>query len=248
MKKSFILAAAGAMLFGGVAFAQEKSTMFNGSTNLQAFYDFGRECITSTLEGFYNDPWGNTFFFIDYDYQLTSDNGTTDSPGSTYFEIARCFNFWQNSALGAFSLQLEYNGGFGTWGTPTVGGFYNVNHAILAGGDYFIHSADFSNTHNLKVLYKNFTNMAQDVPMQFTAVWGLQDLFGAKGLRYSGFVDVWWEGSNCVVLSEPQLWYAVGQHFGCPNLNIGGEIELSANFAGTEGFACRPCAGLKWVF
>lgn len=29
------------------------------------------------------------------------------------------------------------------------------------------------------------------------------------------------------MISEPQLWYNVGRWFGCPNLNIGTEIEFS---------------------
>lgn len=218
----------------------------SAQTNLQVFYDFGkdRKMITTTLEGFHMDNWGNTFFFIDYDYRLKADQGyTVDSPSSTYFEIARCLNFWQDTKMGAFSLQVEYNGGFGTFGTPTAGGFYSVNHAMLLGVDYFLHSKDFKNTLNLKVLYKKFKNLASDLPMQFTAVWGCQDLFGLNGLRFSGFADVWWEGSTAVFISEPQLWYGIGSHF-----NLGGEIELSSNFAGHQGFMCNPCLGVKWVF
>ena len=49
-------------------------------------------------------------------------------------------------------------------------------------------------------------------------------------------------------ISEPQLWYNVGRHFGCDNLNIGGEVELSYDFGTARGFWCRPCAGIKWVF
>ena len=232
--RKIVLTAAAALAFGALA---------NAQTNFQTFYDFNRQCITTTLEGFHTDKGGNTFFFIDYDYQLKKDNGTLDSPGSTYFEIARCLNFWQDSALGGLSAHIEYNGGFGTYGTPTAGGFYGVNHAILLGVDYFFHSKDFKNTLNLKALFKKFKNLEQKAPLQFTAVWGCQDLFGLKGVRFSGFADVWWE-SKCVFLSEPQLWYNCGtEHF-----NVGGEIELSANFAGYDGFACRPCLGVKWVF
>ena len=95
--------------------------------------------------------------------------------------------------------------------------------------------------------------------MQFTAVWGMQDLFGVEGLRFSGFVDFWGQKQNFstltdvkddvewVFLTEPQLWYAVGQHFGCENLNIGGEVEISNNFT-QEGFMCNPCLGVKWNF
>ena len=233
MKK--ILLSALALTLGLAATAQ---------TNLQVFYDFDRQCITSTLEGFHTDKWGNTFFFIDYDYQLNKSNGTTDSPGSTYFEIARCLNFWQDTALGALSAHVEYNGGFGSIDDGAgYTGYYGVNHAILIGADYFLHSKDFKNTLNLKVLYKKFRNLEQKLPMQFTAVWGCQDIFGLKGVRFSGFADVWWEG-KCVFLSEPQIWY----NFGSEHFNIGGEIELSNNFAGYDGFACRPCVGIKWVF
>jgi hypothetical protein len=106
-----------------------------------------------------------------------------------------------------------------------------------------MHSANFNNTLNLKVLYKQFIGMSSKLPMQFTAVWGLQDLFGLKGLRFSGFADVWWEGDKTVFLSEPQLWFGIGSH-----ANIGGEVEFSYNFAGMEGFQVMPCAGWKWVF
>jgi hypothetical protein len=40
----------------------------------------------------------------------------------------------------------------------------------------------------------------------------------------------------------------VGQHFGVPNFNIGGEVELSYDFGSSLGFWVRPCAGIKWVF
>lgn len=249
MKKVFLMAVtSAALLFAQGAKAQ---------TNLQIFYDFGsdRQHVTTTLEGFYNDNWGNTFFFIDYDYNGKDVNNKNVSPSSTYFEIARCLNFWQASKLGGLSLQVEYNGGLGLG--------YGVNHAFLGGFDYFLHSADFNNTFNIKVLYKKILGATQQVPLQFTLVWGLQDLFGVKGLRFSGFADFWWEDhtlftdhkgdilpevSRVVFISEPQLWYNIGQHFGCDNLNIGGELELSYDFATAKGFWARPCLGVKWVF
>ena len=108
------------------------------------------------------------------------------------------------------------------------------------------------------------TPLKSNVPLQFTLVWGMQDLFGVKGLRFSGFADFWWQDhflysdnkgedmapelSHVVFISEPQLWYSVGQWFGCENLNIGGEVELSFDFGSSKGFWVRPCAGLKWVF
>lgn len=246
MKK--ILAFAGLSLLAVGAFAQ---------TNLQLFYDFGseRKFVTTTLEGFHQDNWGNTFFFVDYDYNWKNADNKVQSPHNTYMEIARCLNFWSNTKLAPLSLQVEYNGGFGTFGNGA--GAFSVNSAWLFGLDYFIHSADFSNTLNLKVLYKKFVGDSKSTPLQLTAVWGMQDLFGLTGLRFSGFVDFWGEkrtyadkNTDWVLLSEPQLWYNVGRHFGCSNFNIGGEVELGYNFGGNtkSGFVCNPCLGAKWVF
>lgn len=249
MRKIFVLVA-----FATLALAQAAQAQ----TNLQTFYDFGRnrKHFTTTLEGFYNDNWGNTFFFIDYDY--AGDNSATGGgknlASGSYFEIARCLNFWKDSALKNFSAQVEYNGGVG---------FPSQN--FLFGIDYFVHNADFSNTFNFKILYKTFSKGTKsDLPMQFTFVWGMQDLFGVKGLRFSGFADFWGETANAwaedktsenylkeskfTFLSEPQLWYNIGSLFGCENLHVGGEVELSWNFAGYYGFAVRPCLGTKWVF
>lgn len=235
---------------------EEKSTMFNGSTNIQLFYDFGsdRKCVTSTVEGFYSDPWGNTFFFIDHDYSKKNSQGEKAMLG-TYWEIARCLNFWQGTKLNFLSLQVEYNGG--------VYRGYGINHTFLTGADFFVHNEDFSNTFNFKLLYKHIAGQHGNVPLQFTFVWGMKNIFKAPGLNFSGFIDIWgekhtvYEGnvfgknpkeSSVVMISEPQLWYAVGQHFGCPNLNVGSEIELSYDFGTGKGFWCRPCLGVKWVF
>ena len=231
MSKKIIVAAIAALALGSVAQAQ---------TNFQTFYDFGRKHFTTTLEGFHTDNWGNTFFFIDYDYN-NKDGNKVISPNNTYFEIARCLNFWCDSALAPLSLQVEYNGGFGTGGNMAYS--FPVNNAFLFGVDYFIHSGDFKNTLNLKLLYKHFVGLDSKIPMQFTAVWGLQDLFGLGGLRFSGFADVWCELDHVVFLSEPQIWFQVFDHF-----NIGGEVELSYNFAGMNGFHVMPCLGTKWVF
>ena len=47
---------------------------------------------------------------------------------------------------------------------------------------------------------------------------------------------------------ERPLIGVVSQHFGCDNLSLGGEVELSNNFGSTGGFKCRPCLGVKWDF
>ena len=249
MKK--IVAFAGFALLSVGAFAQ---------TNLQVFYDLGkdRKYVTSTLEMFKGDDWGNTFFFVDYDHNWKNADDKIIAPSGTYMEIARCFNFWGESALAPLSLQIEYNGGLGEWGNGT--GAYGVEKAWLFGVDYFLHNSDFSNTYNLKVLYKHYP-VNKGIPVQFTGVWGMQNLFGVEGLRFSGFVDFWGQDQSFdtdgdfvndkdtkwVLISEPQIWYSVGQFFDCPNLNIGAEVEISNNFT-QAGFMVNPCLGFKWDF
>lgn len=229
-------------------------------TNIQEMYDFNRGHFTTTLEMFKSDNWGSTFFFNDIYH---TDN---IAPTDYYTEIARAFNFWQKSKLGALSLHLEWNGGSGIY--PILGGFggYPVNNAWLYGVEYFIHSADFSKTFTLEVLYKDIRGGRSDIPLQLTAVWGINNLFGVEGLTFSGFADFWWENhvwyynllgqpaetTTTVFLTEPQIWYNIGKFFKCENLNIGGEVEISNNFSGNKkgesGWDVNLCFGIKWVF
>lgn len=229
-------------------------------TNLQVLYDFApdRKHLTTTLEGFYNDKWGNTFFFIDHDFNSKDAKNHVYAPSGTYLEIARCLNFWRQSKFAPLSLHVEYNGG--------VYNGYTINNAWLVGVDFSLHSSDFQQTLNLKALYKTIAKTHQQVPVQLTVVWGLGDFFALKGLSCSGYADFWWEDhtvypyrhgaydysdgrkSHVSFSSEPQLWYQVGRLFGVENLNIGGELELTYDFATGDGFWCRPCLGCKWVF
>ena len=238
MKK--IVAFAGFALLSVGAFAQ---------TNLQVFYDFGkdRKLVTTTLEMFKADDWGSTFFFVDYDY-TTKEQRDVDIYGtqSTYMEIERALNFWQDTQLGALSAHVEFQSG-------RFGGFSARNW--LFGAEYFLHNDDFSNTFTFELLYKTFKGSESHLPLQFTFVWGMNNLYGLEGLRFSGFFDFWGEKAvwglddetKFKFLSEPQLWYNVGALFGCENFNIGGEIELSNNFR-DKGFVCNPCLGVKWNF
>ena len=102
MKKFFTIAAILLVALGAKA------------QNVQLHYDFGsalydkldgRPATTTTVEMFKPDKWGNTFSFIDFDFNY----GDKNSPSGAYMEIARCLNFWG----GPLSAQKEYNGGLG---------------------------------------------------------------------------------------------------------------------------------------
>ncbi len=227
------------LTFGAKSFAQ---------VNIQEMWDFGedRHNLTTTLEMFKADKWGSTFFFVDITHKEWSAT-------SAYYEISRALNFWQNSAIKNLSLHVEYNGG--------LCNSFSYDDAWLFGVNYDFHNADFTKTLTLQALYKSFHNTEQVAPLQFTVVWGLQNLFGAKGLCFSGFADIWAETrgywfkedgtpddkTDWVFIAEPQLWYNIGQHFGCDHLNIGGEVEFANNFD-KKGFTVKPCLGIKWNF
>lgn len=212
-------------------------------TNLQVHYDLGkgRKYVTTTLEMFKPDKWGNTFFFVDLDYNMTNDK----HPSAAYFEIARCFSL-KNSPL---SLQVEYNGGLGTF--PLMGAelAFPINNAYLLGLDYGMHNADFSKTLNLKVLYKYIQGSVQKNSMQLTGVWGIH--FLNKKMTFSGFADLWLEKAtwgvndetSTIFITEPQLWYNFSEH-----LSAGSEVEIASNFAGVKGFKVCPTLAVKWNF
>ena len=247
-------------LFFAAASIAALAVNFNASaqTNLQMFYDLGRGYATTTFEGFYADNWGDTFFFIDHYYATSADRAGSAlvSPASSavngsYFEIERNLNFWKDSKLADLSLHVEYDGA--TWGAGVA----------CVGVNYFMHSDDFKNIYNVALMYDyHIARGFASVPVKFTGVWGMQDIFGVEGLRFSGFIDIWGNDSSfdtdgdlindkdtkLSILSEPQLWYNVGHLFGVDNLHVGGEVELSLNFAGMLGFHVLPCIGTKWIF
>ena len=254
MKKTLLVAA---MLLGMVSFA-------TAQTNIQEMYDFNRGHFTTTLEMFQADKWGSTFFFTDI-YHPNDWQG----PTSYYTEIARALNFWQNTTLAPLSLHVEWNGGNGLFSVPlSYDGGFTINNCWLFGVEYFLHNADFSNTFTFELMYKAIEGATDNIPVQFTFVWGMKNFIGVKGLVFSGFLDIWGEKNTwgvdnngndittgLVALSEPQLWYNLGQHFGCENLFVGGELELAYNFTGgckvgadNKGFTMAPAAGIKWVF
>lgn len=233
-------------------FAVAIAAAIHAQTNVQLFYDFGSigtACVnqrtnrvTGTIEHLSFDKYGSNYFFVDLDFGCNP-NDPTESPFGAYTEISRSFCFWGETKAKDLSLHIEYNGGLGIF----KGGGYSINHAVLAGLEYFLHTEDYRYTLDLQLLYRYDHKLSVTLPMQFTAVWGMTDLFNCKGLSFLGYIDLYDAGHQFAFTSEPQLWYNVGQHFGCEHLHIGTEIELSYNFCG-GGFMCNPCVGLKWQF
>ena len=212
--------------------------MASKAQNLQVLYDTDRGCVTSTLEMFRPDAFGSTFYFVDMDYSPTAIGA--------YTEIAREFCFWQDTKWNWLSVHVEYDGG--------LSGAYSFHNNWLGGLTYSGHSDDFSKTWSLSAMYKaipglkTLTGECQMHNFQLTGVWGIS--FFEDWCSFSGFADFWSEGSTLVFLSEPQLWVNLNKIKGWDNINlsVGGEVELSNNFGGMEGFHVMPALGAKWTF
>ena len=215
--------------------------------NIQLHYDFGRnfysdqepnrQKMTMTIEQFKADQWGSWFYFVDVDFSRHFVEGA-------YTEVSREINIKKESP---FAVHVEYDGGL----TRT----YAFQQAALLGAAYNGHSADFSKTWSVQLLYKQYfsnKDIHSYASAQLTGVWGLN--FLNKKLTFSGFIDFWRgekaDNHGClVILTEPQLWYNFTEHF-----SVGTEWELSNNFiynvdpTSTKTFFWNPTVGVKWNF
>lgn len=234
------------------------TTVAAPAQNVQLHYDLGhslyndlgnRPSVTTTVEMFKPDTWGSTYLFTDIDYQR-------DGVAGAYWEIAREFNVMKNKQ---WAFHVEYNGGLNsdedTWNAT------RFQHAVLAGGAWNWHSADFSRTFSVQALWKYyFKNRHYGARpfngFQLTEVWGIQF---AKGFcTFSGFCDLWYDPSangKWIVISEPQFWWNLNKFKGWEkiNLSVGTEWELSNNFVWNDKgehnrFYFIPTIAAKWTF
>ena len=216
--------------------------------NIQLHYDFGRNIytgeeagrqkVTVTLEQFKADKWGSWYYFVDVDMSRKFTE-------SAYTEISRELNLGKQSPIAA---HVEYDGGLSRSGS--------FQQAGLVGLAYNGHSADFSKTWSVQMLYKqyfkSYDNTHAYSSAQLTGVWGLN--FANNKCTFSGFIDFWRgekaNGHGClVILSEPQFWFNATPHF-----SIGTEWEFSNNFiynvdpTSDKTFFVNPTLALKWNF
>jgi len=218
-----------------------------GAQNIQVHYDFGRNIypdeeadrqkVTVTLEQFKADKWGSWYYFVDIDL-------TRKFFRSAYTEISREFNLGSQSP---FAAHVEYDGGL-----SHNGGSYQ--QAALIGPAYNGHTADFSSTWSVQLLYKRYFKSYDYTSayhsFQLTGVWSTT--FAQKKCTFAGFID-FWRGQKAnghgqlVILTEPQIWYNFNEHF-----SIGSEVEISSNFIyntyNDKSFFINPTIAAKWNF
>ena len=233
MKKIFCLALMAVAAMG--VSAQNIQVHYDFGRNIYPDQEDGRQKVTVTLEQFKADQWGSWYYFVDVDM-------TNKFTEGAYTEISREFNIGKKG----FAAHVEYDGGLNKSGS--------FQQAALLGGAYNGHNADFSKTWSVQLMYKRFYKSYEYSSaynsVQLTGVWGLN--FANKKCTFSGFVD-FWRGENAdgkgqlVILSEPQFWYNVTDHF-----SVGGEVEVSNNFIyntyDDKSFFVNPTLAVKWNF
>ena len=233
MKKIFCLALMAVAAMG--VSAQNIQVHYDFGRNIYPDQEDGRQKVTVTLEQFKADQWGSWYYFVDVDL-------TNKFTEGAYTEISREFNIGKKG----FAAHVEYDGGLNRFGS--------FQQAALLGGAYNGHNADFSKTWSVQLMYKRFFKSYEYSSaynsVQLTGVWGLN--FANKKCTFSGFVD-FWRGENAdgngqlVILSEPQFWYNVTDHF-----SVGGEVEVSNNFIyntyDDKSFFVNPTLAVKWNF
>lgn len=214
--------------------------------NIQLHYDFGRQMydkdqaerpnLTTTVEMFRPDKWGNTFFFIDMNYR-------TEGVQSAYWEVSREIRLGKSP----FLVHVEFDGG--------LSNKFSYNNAYLAGITYAWNRKDFQGGFTITPMYKYLAKQNKPNSWQLTATWYYNFCGGV--LSTSGFADVWGDRSfvdgktNTVFLTEPQLWVNLNKIKGIDpkfNLSVGTEWEFSYNFAVAEKFTVNPTLAVKWTF
>ena len=214
--------------------------------NFQLHYDFGRHLysseeadrqkLTLTYETFKADDLGSWFYFVDVDLR-------NDGASAAYTEVSREFRLGSQSP---FAAHVEFDGGLNLYGS--------YQNALLIGPAYNGHSADFSKTWSLQLMYKQTLKGGANKALagvQLTGVWSTS--FASGRCTFSGFIDLWrGEKANghgqLVMMTEPQLWYNFNEHF-----SLGTEIEISDNFIYPEidtdkSFYVNPTIAVKYNF
>lgn len=217
--------------------------------NVQLHYDFGRHLysleeadrakVTVTYETFKADKLGSWFYFVDVDLRNQGSSGA-------YTEVSREFNLGSKSP---FAAHIEFDGGLNLYGA--------FQNAILVGPAYNGHSADYSKTWSVQLMYKQCMKGNKNKALagvQLTGVWGIN--FGGGKWTFSGFADFWtgyipeWDADGqkkgLVILAEPQIWYNINK-----TISLGSEWELSNNFIYRTGnsdksFFVNPTLAVKF--
>src|SRR5690554_5339440 len=128
-----------------------RNSLYGESSGSQINY------LTATFEMYKPDKWGNTFMFVDVDFNFDKRN-----PGLAYTEIAREFK------IGDFPLlpHIEYNGGLGLVRGEDFG--FSIPSSYLAGFGYPFQLGNFFMSTYLAYKLNAFEQVSNDAQWTVT--------------------------------------------------------------------------------
>jgi hypothetical protein len=154
-------------------------------TNAQVFYDFGsdRKFVTLTLEMFKQDKWGNTYFFVDHDFNYAT---CESCHGFTPHKEAKINNHTNKVACQTCHIPEFARGGIATktlWDWSTAGKmdangkplFIKDDHGHLK---YSAAKGDFAYGENVRPEYKWYNGVVHQINITDK----LDGLLDAKGV------------------------------------------------------------------
>lgn len=226
--------------------------------NIQVHYDFGRHvypvvqdgrpAITATVEQKGADKYGDTFYFVDMNFQ---------SAGAVQanWKFLRNIRLWK----APISWHVRYDGGlkFLRANTPDPSGTPAVilKDAFFTGATYHYFSPDRRLMLNLIGAYKYIKGHSQPHNWEGTLVWNYtpgQGLFNA-----TGFATLWQERDKRLgwdtqykFMSQPQFWINLNRIKGISpdfRLSLGSEIRISKNVDAPQWLVV-PTLALRWSF
>lgn len=200
--------------------------------------------------------YGRNFFFIDTLKSDSNDESATEYYGEGYasFSLSKLSGRdWSWGAVRDVNLTAGINYGRKSYDS------HSVNPRVLLPGvtvDLNLPGFDFFNVDILAYVdrgqYAGHDNGCNATTYQVTPSWRLPFAIGAAKFSFEGFADVIGAHGNCVrqVLSQPQLRWDVGNHFGNPGkLFAGIEYQYWDNKYGIQGLKdSMPQALLLWKF
>lgn len=240
------LLALGLALTGGVVEAQNIQFHYDLGRYTQPKDQEGRPYITMTVEQQSVDKFGDTFYFVDMNFQ---DQGAV----AANWKFMRNLRFWR----GPIAWHVRYDGGLRFVNTNTTSdaprAAFSIKDAFFTGASYTYLSRDRRLMLSAAPLYKYIKGHSQPHNWELVGIWKYAP--GTGAFSATGFISFWQEkmplwGTTTRLMTQPQFWLNLNKLKGVSDdlkLSIGTELRISNN-VDMKGFVFAPTLALKWNF
>lgn len=216
--------------------------------------DVGKHIIT--LQHADGHAYGRNYFFIDTLQSNSKDSNATEVYAEGYASLSLS-KISQKDISKGIVRDINFTAGinYGYKSYPD----YNVNPRVLLSGislDFNLPGFAFLNVDVLAFIdrgeFADHTNDCNASTYQITPAWKLPFSIGSAKFSFEGFTDFIGAHGRCAsqILSQPQLRWDVGNHFGHPEkLFVGSEYQFWHNKYGIQGLQDNfPQTLLLWKF